>query len=163
MVKIRLITISAFLLLLLFLAACGTSSQSASNVEEKSTDEQVDAAVDGDSDEEQSSELGDFAVELGGEVLEEDGKFIIEGTSNLIPGSRLVGEVVVSGDEVFADTTELVQDDGSFYMELDHHEYGEAEIVVRFDFNNVQDDPIIRHYGERGQNLEGPFVYSTNM
>ena len=75
-------------------------------------------------------------------------------------GLGLVGEVLVDdGEEVFADTTELVEDDGTFYMELDHHQYGEAEIVVRFDFESVQDDEIKRHYGEKGQKLEGPFIY----
>ncbi len=106
------------------------------------------------------SDLGDFNVYFDGEVVEEDDKFIIEGKSNLLPGSRLVGEVLVDdGEEVFADTTELVEEDGTFHMELDHHQYGEAEIVVRFDFEGVQDDEIKRHYGEKGQKLKGPFIY----
>ena len=84
---------------------------------------------------------------------------MIEGSSNLIPGSRVVGELWVSEDELYADTTELVDKDGSYTMELDHHQYGEAKFVVRFDFESNQDDPIKRHYGEKGQKLEGPFIY----
>lgn len=109
-----------------------------------------------------SKDLGDYHVSFGGNISEEDDKFIIEGESNLLPGSRLVGEVQVENEneiEVFSDTTELVQDDGTFYMELEHHQYGEAEIVIRFDFDSVQDDEIKRHYGDKGQKLEGPFIY----
>src|SRR5699024_6071973 len=70
------------------------------------------------------------------------------------------GEVVVDeGETVFSDTSELVQEDGTFHMELDHHEYGDAEIFIRFDFDNVQEDEVIRHYGEKGQKLGGPFIY----
>lgn len=105
-------------------------------------------------------ELGDYTVEFDGEVVEEDDKFIIEGKSNLLPGSRLVGEVLVDeGEEVFSDTTELVEEDGTFYMELDHHQFGDAEIIIRFDFDSVQEDEIKRHYGDKGQKLEGPFIY----
>jgi hypothetical protein len=104
-------------------------------------------------------ELGNFDIVLGGEVTEEDDKFIIEGSSNLLPGSRVVGEILVDDGDIFSSTTELVQEDGKFQMELDHHKYGEAEIIVRFDFDGVQEDEIKRHYGEKGQKLTGPFIY----
>src|SRR5690606_26612902 len=39
------------------------------------------------------------------------------------------------------------------------HKYGEAEIVVKFQFEGVQDDAIKRHYGDKGQKLEGPYIY----
>jgi len=165
--KKKLYSISASLLLILLLAGCGTGdSETASNAEaEPAENEEAEEGEETAAEEEAKTadELGDFEVELAGEVIEEDDKFVIEGQSNLIPGSRLVGEVIVQEDEVFSDTTELIQDDGSFYMELAHHQYGEADIVVRFDFDNVQDDPVIRHYGERGQNLEGPFVYKHEV
>lgn len=106
-----------------------------------------------------TSDLGDFNIQLGGEVKEQDDIFVIEGKSNLLPGARVVGELWVDEKKPFADTTELVQEDGSFHMQLDHHKYGEAKIVVRFDFEGVQDDAIKRHYGNEGQKLEGPFIY----
>ncbi|WP_068674202.1 hypothetical protein [Oceanobacillus sp. Castelsardo] len=153
--------ISLFLCLLV-LGACGTSeNKSSSNADNKDSKE-VSAEEKNDK-KGKSQDLGDFVIELGGKVIEQDGKFVIEGQSNLIPGSRLVGELYVSEDEVFADTTELVQDDGSFTMELEHHQYGEAEIVVRFDFDNVQDDPVLRHYGDKGQKLEGPIIYKHEV
>src|SRR5699024_3661727 len=109
---------------------------------------------------EASTELGDYNIKFAGEVVEEGDKFIIDGESNLIPDSRLVGEVVVDeGETVFSDTSELVEEDGSFHMELDHQEYGDGEIIIRFDFDNVQEGDVNGHYGEKGQKLEGPFIY----
>lgn len=140
------------LLFAFLLVGCGAK--------EESPKEGAAAGAEEKKAEKEKSDLGDFDVYLDGEVVEEGDKFVIEGKSNLLPGSRLVGEVLVDdGEEVFADTTELVEDDGTFQMELDHHQYGEAEIVVRFDFEGVQDDEIKRHYGEKGQKLKGPFIY----
>lgn len=104
--------------------------------------------------------LGDEEVEIGGKVIEEDDKIIVEGESNLLPGARLTGQVLVDdGEEVFTDTSEIVDEDGSFRMEMDHHQYGEAEVVVTFDFSSMQDEEIREHYGENGEQLEGPYVY----
>lgn len=120
-------------------------------------------AAPADAEAKSKDKSGDYTIQLGGEVIEQEDKFVIEGTSNLIPGARVVGELWVSEDELFADTTELVQEDGSFHMELDHHQYGEAEFIVRFDFESNQDDPVKRHYGEHGQKLEGPFIYKHEV
>lgn len=154
--------VGLFSFMLLFLVACGGGEaatgdeESSGNSEKKETEEQEE-------EKEAENELGDFNVELSGEVVEEGDKFVINGSSNLIPGSRLVAENWVSEDELFSDTTELVQDDGTFTMQLDHHQYGESEIIIKFDFDNVQDDPVKRHYGEEGQNLEGPFIYKHEV
>ncbi|MFD1849356.1 hypothetical protein [Oceanobacillus bengalensis] len=157
----------SFVLCFILLAACGDGDQ-----ETNGESEEVSAEVTSESDEKEDGAaeekakedgLGDFNIQFTGEVVEDGDKFIIEGKSNLIPGSRLVAQILVSEEEVFADTTELVGEDGSFHMELDHHQYGEAQIVVRFDFDSAQDDPVIRHYGDRGQNLEGPFIYKHEV
>lgn len=103
--------------------------------------------------------VGDHEAYLGGTVKETKDQIIIEGESNLIPGSRVNGEVYVNEDEIFSDTTEIVDDKGRFLMELEHHQYGDAEVVVTFDFTNVQEEEVLRHYGENGEKLEGPFVY----
>lgn len=104
--------------------------------------------------------IGDYHVVLGGEVIETEDKILIKGTSNLIPGSRVVGTVWVEDNAYLADTTELVQEDGSFYMELAHHKLNEVTYVsVKFHFDSPQDDAIKRHYGDRGQKLEGPYIY----
>lgn len=103
---------------------------------------------------------GSPEVYLGGNVIEKDDKIIIEGESNLKEGSRVIGKVIVNEDEVLSDSTELVDKKGKFKMELDHHQYGDAEVVVLFDFlESYQEEEIIEHYGEGGEKLEGPYVY----
>ncbi len=146
---------------LILLFGCVNKATEKTEVEGK--EEQISS--ESKSEEETKDKLGSYTVQLDGEVHEEGDKFIIEGKSNLLPGSRLVSEVVLEADElhlddeVFSDSTELVDEQGNFRMELEHHQYGEAEILVRFDFEGQQEDDIKRHYGERGQKLDGPFVY----
>lgn len=104
--------------------------------------------------------LGDEEIYLGGEVIEKGDKIIVEGKSNLLPGSRLTGELLVDdGEKVLADSSEVVDDKGNFHMEMDHHKYGDAEVVVTFAFKGVQDEEIKENYGERGEKLKGPYVY----
>lgn len=104
---------------------------------------------------------GDFNVYFNGTVTETADKIIIEGESNLLEGARLDGTVVVDAEEVYSETTELVDDKGNFHMELDHHKYGDAEVVVTFRFEGgIQEEDIIKHYGESGEKLEGAYVYA---
>src|SRR5690625_827361 len=103
---------------------------------------------------------GSHEVYLGGTVTEKEDKIVIDGESNLIPGSREIGKVIVNEEEVISDATELVDKKGNFKMELDHHQYGDAEVVVLFDFlDSFQDEEIVKHYGEGGEKLHGPYVY----
>lgn len=153
--KNKLFGLIVVVVAILFVASCGNSEESEPATAEEDRQENHD-----EQEAEASTDLGDYEVTFSGEVKEEENEFVVEGTSNLLPGSRLTGEVIVDDKEtVYSSVSELVQDDGSFYMELDHHQYGEAEIIIRFDFESVQDDEIKRHYGEKGQNLEGPFIY----
>lgn len=124
-------------------------------------EEEVDEVEEEEPEEERDAErLGDYEVYLGGEMVETKDKIMINGESNLLPGSRVIGEVIVEDDTVFADTSELVQEDGTFSMEIDHHDYGEeTKVAVSFHFDGNQKDEIQRHYGERGQKLAGPFIY----
>lgn len=104
--------------------------------------------------------LGDYNVFLGGEMMETEDKIVIEGKSNLLPESRIVGEVSVADDKYLADTTEIVKDDGTFHMEIANHDLSEeTNAIIKFDFDGQQDDAIKRHYGERGQKLEGNYIY----
>lgn|SRR5699024_3810647 len=136
-------------------------------------EDEIDKETEVSQEDEEEYTQGDYEVYIGGEVTETDDKIIVEGESNLIPGSRVVGEVSISTDtnsyweleakdyEYQADTTELVDEDGKFEMEMDHHgiEGKETTVAVRLDFDGQQDDDVIRHYGDRGQNLEGPYIY----
>lgn len=147
-------------LLLMLTAGCGLLSKGKEKVEDATADGEEKQAEEKQAE----AELGDYEVTFSGEVTEEDDQFIIDGESNLLPGSRIVGEIVVDdGETVFSDASELIEEDGSFHIELEHHQYGDAEIIVRFDFDNVQDDEILRHYGDKGQKLEGPFIYKHEV
>ncbi len=153
--------IGSALLLGFLLVGCGSASNEkvdGEGVAEEETEEKG-AAKGEEKPKKNKGDLGDYDVYFEGDITETEDLFIIEGKSNLLPGSRLNGQVWVGEEELFADTTELVDEDGSFYMEIDHHQYGEAEIVVQFQFDGVQDDEIKRHYGEKGQKLEGPFIF----
>jgi len=139
-------------------------------MDEENPEDDNNSALE-DADEEHSQ--GDYDIYIGGEVTEADDKIVIEGESNLIPGSRVVGEVSVSTDtnyywaretkeyEYLADTTELVDENGDFNMEIENHgiQGKETVVSVKFDFDGQQDDDVIRHYGDRGQNLEGAYIY----
>lgn len=125
-------------------------------------DETSDEEVKEEEKEEASGELGDYEVDLAGHVLEEDEKFIVQGESNLLEGSIITGEVIVDDGETIISEKEVpVAEDGSFEIELDHHIYGDADIEVRFDFDDFksQEEEIFEHYGEEGEKLTGPFVY----
>jgi hypothetical protein len=103
--------------------------------------------------------LGDAEIYLGGKVKEKDDKILIDGKSNLIQGARVIGKVIVGEAEILSESTEIIEKDGSFSMELDHHKYGEAEVVVTFDFKSMQDEAIVEQYGEGGKDMTGPYVY----
>lgn len=105
-------------------------------------------------------DLGDYNVHLGGEIEETDDQVKIAGETNLLPGSRVHGAVYLDDGEVLhAEATELIDDKGKFEMEFEHHQYGDAEIIVTFDFaNQMQDEEIIEHYAEGGLEMEGPYV-----
>lgn len=137
-------------------------------VEEEESTEIDQEEVEETTEEEEKTEevaeekiaLGDYQVFLGGEMIEEDDKIIINGESNLLPGARVVGSISVGDDEYYADTSELVQEDGSFQMEIKHHYLNkESTVAVRFHFDGPQDAGITRHYGDRGQKLEGVYIY----
>ncbi len=155
------------------------SEESEESVEEEEADaqeaqqEEADAEVDDETDTEEAADSkendnmpkqGDYNIYLGGEVTEEEDKIVIEGESNLIPGTRVEGEVTVGEEEepdFLADTTEKVSDDGTFLMELEHpgKDVDEVRVAVNFHFDTEQSDEVIRHYGDRGQKLEGPYIY----
>ncbi len=111
-------------------------------------------------EEDEAHRLGDPEVYIGGEMIETEEAIIINGESNLLPGARLVGEVTVANGNYLADTTEIVQEDGSFHMEIAHHQLNEeTTVTVKFHFDSPQEDAIKRNYGDRGQKLKGPYVY----
>lgn len=130
--------------------------------EEEEEEEEVEPQEDPEKkdDKQETVQLGDYNIFIGGEMIETEDKILVYGESNLLPGARVVGEVMAGDEEFFADTTEIVEEDGTFYMEIPYNPINkEAIVAVKFDFDGPQDDGIIRHYGDRGQKLEGPYIY----
>lgn len=139
--------------------------------EEMNLGEPVDAPIDEpkqnteENNEEVEAEstglnIGDYEVYLGGEMIEKEDVIEIQGESNLIPGSRVVGQVSVGEEDILADTTELVEENGAFSMEIQKPDLKEeATVTVMFHFDGHQDDEVKRHYGDRGQELTGPYIY----
>lgn len=103
---------------------------------------------------------GSLDVYLGGNVIEKNDSILVEGESNLLENSRLTGEVITNDGEVLSDTSEVVDKKGDFMMEMDHHNYGEAEVVVTFDLvNSAQEEEVVEHYGKGGEKLDGSYAY----
>src|SRR5699024_10847250 len=94
-------------------SAIDKESSEADEADEKESNDE------NEKDEEEEIQLGDYEIYLGGEVIEEEDSIMIDGESNLIPGARVVGEVTVGDEEepdFQMDTSEKVQDDGTFEM-----------------------------------------------
>lgn len=166
----------SLLFVMLVSVACNSSDtkETANNNDNEETveenkDDLGDTEVDEASD---LSSLGDYEVYLTGEVTEADEQILIEGESNLLPGAKVIGEVKVVDKNVsmyLFDSTEdldfhtedkeVIDEDGKFQIELEHPKTeDEIFVSVKFDMSE-QDDDIIEHYGEQGENLEGPYVY----
>src|SRR5699024_9325644 len=120
-------------------------------------------------------EKGDYEIYLSGEMTEEDDKIIIECESNLLPGSNVIGGVTISSNTgsllsdlteygYKANATETIEEDGSFKLEIDHHNEEDTEtfVSVRFDLFEDQEDEILRHYGEHGENMKGRYIYKAH-
>jgi len=146
------------------------------NIDGDANDSNENTNVSNEADDEENnmqSKEEDYEVHLGGEMVETKNGIIIEGESNLLPGSRVTGEVKVVDKNVSMylfdsteeldfsqDATEVVEDDGSFHLELEHPNMDKETVVsVKFSLLEEQDDEILDHYGEHGEKLEGPFIY----
>src|SRR5699024_7509639 len=107
--KRKMLIVGVFFLCMGVLFGCGMipGSQEEEEKSEKASSEKKEKK-------ESESELGDYNVQFGGEIIEEDDIFIIEGTSNLLPDARVIGELIVDEDEdePYSDASELVNDDG---------------------------------------------------
>ena len=94
-------------------------------------------------EQEEGPKQGDYQIYLGGIVTETDDKIIIEGESNLIPGSRVFGEVSV-GKSV------------TYFLKPQVEDY---DFVITFTpSSHTQWNEIVEAYGQKGQKLVGNLV-----
>jgi len=111
--------------------------------------------------------LVDMEIELAGIASIEGSKVKVVGQTNLLEGSKLSIDMDwVEGTLIGGNRTAVVEHDGSFTYETELPENVDGLITLELKFEPAwQDDKIKEHYGESGENLEGPFIrqYSYSM
>lgn len=105
------------------------------------------------------SDIGNLEIWIGGEVSVEEDKVIVEGESNLLPGSYISSTGVSGGWAVidYQSSTE-VEEDGTFYFEFPGRE---SNIVVNLRLS-TGNDHVKEHYGENLEKAIGNQVYKTD-
>lgn len=130
--------------------------------------------------ENESKELIDEEISLEGKVFIEEDRIRVQGTTNLIEGTVLMGRLFHSP---FSDTKRgstrtnkheltTVNADGTFAMNFLFSEFSNRDFLEVYDQSDIevlvevhtrsgsrQDDEILAVYGEFGENFTGPFVH----
>lgn len=114
-----------------------------------------------------SQEDFDTEVSLGGKVTIDDEKIVVEGESNLPEGTVVeaarysspftLRHIIGFGKE-FAN----VDSEGNFTLEFPVPESVDQafiEISLEVKMNYSQPDEVVEFFGEKGENMEGPFIY----
>lgn len=106
------------------------------------------------------ADQGSFAIRLEAEFKEADGKMVIEGKTNLLPGTKLVGSIYVEDYIImgYTDGAE-VQHDGTFAITKipKFDKDGIGKIIL--EQSNFQSEEIEKYYGKKGEKLEGPLIH----
>lgn len=105
------------------------------------------------------SDLGNLEIWIGGEVIVEKDQVVIEGESNLLPGSRIASSGISDGRASidYQDSAE-VEEDGSFHFEFPG---SKSDIEVTLSLMTGS-DLVTDHYGENLENATGNQVYKTD-
>ncbi|MBE3554899.1 MAG: hypothetical protein IMW85_07905, partial [Thermicanus sp.] len=103
---------------------------------------------------------GSYTIRMEGEIHEEDGKIVIEGKSNLLPGSRLRGHISGKGYGLmgYVDREE-VQANGNYTLKITKPDIEDIiDIFVEFE-PEEQQEKINTYYGQKGEKMTGPLIY----
>lgn len=101
-------------------------------------------------------DMGDPRVWIEIEEINDDKEYYyIHGRSNLLEGSRIRGEFKYKRDEAH------VKPDGSFDLKIEYEYREDTPIVITFDPNRWQWNPIEEAYGKEGQRLVGDLVVAN--
>lgn len=132
---------------------------------EESGEEGTDDAEDVEEEDEieiikPAEHLGPMKIEFAGTVSLDGRMLKIDGMTNLLEGSKLyIGLDWVEGTLIGGNRTATVEHDGSFAYETELPENVDGLITMEVKFEPAhQNDEIKEHYGESGENLEGPFI-----
>src|SRR5699024_3118540 len=159
----KVLSISILLFVFSILAAC-TDNDASNTKEEKDTNVEEQQVSDNkveqdDAKENNKTKLGDLEVMIGGKVTVEEDRILIEGESNLLPGSKIMssGQSSTFADADFIDSA-TVDDDGTFSFEFPGKSKNRK---VTLKLSNSSDE-IAEHYGEDLEKVTGPQVYRTD-
>ncbi|APC47560.1 OmpA family protein [Virgibacillus halodenitrificans] len=160
-----------FLFLVIWMTGCGgeeaekaEGTETAQSKEmKKDMDEKAEEASDTDNLEDKGTDgknnLGDMKVELSGKASIKEESVIIDGESNLLPGTFIYSSGVT--DSGFASSNFInkaeVQEDGSFTFEFDGIS---KSTTVKLKLYNTKDETK-KHYGENLEKVTGPQKYKT--
>ncbi|WP_060680045.1 hypothetical protein [Virgibacillus halodenitrificans] len=160
-----------FLLLVIWMTGCGgeeaekdEGTETAQSKEmKKDMDEKAEEASDTDNLEDKGTDgknnLGDMKVELSGKASIKEESVIIDGESNLLPGTFIYSSGVT--DSGFASSNFInkaeVREDGSFTFEFDGIS---KSTTVKLKLYNTKDETK-KHYGENLEKVTGPQKYKT--
>ncbi|ADU29533.1 OmpA family protein [Evansella cellulosilytica] len=140
------------------------------DVDEEKNDEkekQEEAVDENDSlggEEQQRS--GDFVIDMSAKAHLEDDVIIVEGNSNLLPGTEIhleantLNEISHSIALSRLRTVDEVKEDGSFHFEVDRPDVDVFRLYVIVPGDRLRDD-ILEHYGENGERMEGAHIVRT--
>ncbi|MCG7344143.1 hypothetical protein MHZ92_08365 [Sporosarcina sp. ACRSL] len=132
-----------------------------------SEEENAEESVEGETDEEEEIEiikpaehLGGMDIEFSGTASIEGGEIKVEGQTNLLEGTKLYIDMNwVEGVLIGGNRTAIVERDGSFTYETKLPDKVDGLITMEVKFEPAsQNKEIKEHYGESGENLEGPFI-----
>lgn len=146
----------------LFMVSCSTTEDKTSKDDENNAEATENVAAEDDdaeaSDDDYRSDIGNLDIWIGGEVIVEEDKVVVEGESNLLPGSHISssGQTDTFASIDHQGSTE-VEDDGSFYFEFPGQE---SDIEVTLSLSTANDD-VTDHYGEHLEKATGHQVYQT--
>lgn len=150
------------------LAGCNFTDEKNSSIQtNKSVDEQKNNKVESNSNssEDKKQRLGDYNIKMTANAIIEGEKIIVEGKSNLLPGTK----IQLDPDTIYRSATAssltfikistdtIVEENGTFHFEIDPLD--NINLRLYLIFSEYQSDLIKEHYGEYGKNIEGPLVY----
>ncbi|MGN7385358.1 hypothetical protein [Sporosarcina sp. SAFN-015] len=165
----RILMVFSALFIIMLLVGC-TKNEDDSVTEAADTPEKVEGEeADGEEEVPEESEveivkpaehLGEMEIEFAGTASIEGSEVKVVGQTNLLEGSILFIDMDwVEGTLFGGNNTAIVEHDGSFTYETKLPDKVDGMITLELKFEPAQqNDEIREHYGESGENLEGPFI-----
>ncbi|MBU9711189.1 OmpA family protein [Evansella tamaricis] len=108
-------------------------------------------------------ELGDYLIDLSATAYIEDDAIIVDGVSNLLPGTPIRLEFI-SMERIQVrinfsnfNTNGEVEEDGTFRFEVGRPVVDDFRVYVIVNGKRFRNE-IADHYGENGENMEGPLI-----